>query len=269
MTAPPCEPLAAALGHLYEMLTVHRGFVAEPSVASAFARWSAVRLLPMSTPHYGTVCELIYRCALMRTEPGETAADATAALRRHGDSTAWLASRARNLLFTRADAAAPYAFAIVVITAGSGPDATAKLEAARAQAETAATQLRQSDLPSARGRIIRLALGPTPRRVAPTRVNNEFVSTEVWFVGELQTNPLEHELVPRHLVYAHMSAAERARLPPATRAAAEGDITRLDVLRTSDPVARWCDFVPGQVICIERRNLFEGGVSYALRRVAP
>jgi DNA-directed RNA polymerase subunit H (RpoH/RPB5) len=269
----PCQAIIGALANLYTMLTEYRGLEPHPDVAALFARWAEIRRLPIDMPHYGLICELSYRLNLLVIDPKQTSAATTAAMRSRRLDGAWLAMHARNLLFVQPSERAPthrgitYSLALVVLTAMSGQEAMSKLDLARLHMNNSIEALKARGASVGSARIIRLAFGRAGKNVVPVRADNELVSTEAWFTSELQANPMLHELVPRHRVYAQMSADERAELPVSTQKAAAGDTSKLDVLRATDPVARWHGFVAGQVICVDRRHLFEGGVGFALRCV--
>lgn len=298
MTSPgPVEILLNALANAYTMLTAHRGFVAHELVEEIFGQWPAVYLLPLGATRHET-CRQIYRLGLLdaRYEPptrdadgeiddpdkiarelAKAAAAREAELNANIDNLGWLAQRTQNLLFARADgpplhAGINYTLAMIVVTGRCGDESASKLAAAKVAA--ACTLLEQTvDLARSRGartcsaRLVNIMAGAPGKTIWPVYVANSCVSVEYWYTDELQHNPLKHTLVPTHKVFATMSDEERARIPAPTRAAAMGDSDKLDGLLTTDPISRWLGYVRGQIICIERAALFDGGIGYSVRCV--
>lgn len=248
-----CHLVINALANLYVSLA-DRGFDIESVARSVFVRWRAIRMLGPS-PRYDRICELTYRKFILEEETD---------IERRLDDAAWLAMHANNFLFVRdADThrGITYSVVYVVVTPPSGPEAIGKLDRARGRLDMIAKGMETT------GRVIRLIVGRAGTNVKKVTFENESVSTETWYTSELQWVPVEHDLVARHQVYAQMTEAEKARLPPSTRLAAEGDSSKLDIILVTDVIARWYGYALGQVICITRRHKFDGGESFHIRRV--
>jgi hypothetical protein len=270
----PTEILALALGNAYKMLAVDRGFTPHPDTSAVFAKWARMCMLPINTPTFARICDLVYVNGLMQRGAADDALrTARVHFRAHRHKPAWLADRMRNLWFLETDerplahAGIGYSVVLLVVTPSKGPLAIDKMKRARAEMETAVAALRKSGKQVRQGRIMRLILNvgtPAPARVPVVKTDGEFASIETWYASELLADPTAAASVPAHTPLTSLDADALARIPASTLNSPIGDS-----ILTTDAIARWFSYEVGQAICIERRQLFEGGASYTFRRVVP
>jgi hypothetical protein len=273
----PTETLALALGNAYKMLSADRGFTPHPDVRAVFERWERMRMLPLNTPTFARVCDLVYVNGLMQRGTGGGSEQALQTARVHFRANrhkpAWLADRMRNLWFLETDerplahAGIGYSLVLLVVTPAKGQVAIDRMKRARTEMEAAVAALRKQGKPVRQGRVLRLVLNvgtPAPARVPVVKMDGELVSIETWYASELLADPTLVANAPRHTPLTSLTADELARIPASTLNAPIGDS-----ILTTDAIARWFSYEVGQAICIERRQLFEGGASYTFRRVVP
>jgi hypothetical protein len=267
----PTEILALALGNAYKMLTLDRGFTPQPETAAIFAQWERIRMLPINTPEFARVCDVVYVNGLMQRAAEQPLSVARSQFRAQRHKPAWLADRMRNLWFLEteeqplAHAGIGYSLVLLVATPSKGQLAIDKLKRARAEMDAAIGALRKAGKHVRQGRIMRLILNVStaaPARVPSVKADSELVSIETWYASELLADPTLAANAPRHTPLTSLTADELARIPSSTLNAPIGEL-----MVTTDAIARWFSYELGQAICIERRQLFEGGASYTFRRV--
>lgn len=274
VSAAPAETLVTALAHLFAILTEHRGLVPDPGAAPLATQWPIVRQMPLDAPEFPALAALVYRLGVFdgAASTGSERAQ-TAAVDANRIDGGWLALRARSFFFVQPTATPrhpgiTYSLAVVVATASAGQDSMAKLARARAHIQRAVDLLRRRRAYVTSARVVRLVYGRPAKRVRPPVQNSADVSTEVWYTDELQYDSMAHELVPPHRLLAQMTPAELAPIPAVSLRIARQSPDRLDVLLETDRVARVAGYVPGQLICIERAALLDGGRSFSFRVVA-
>ncbi len=91
---------------------------------------------------------------------------------------------------------------------------------------------------------------------------SDVIRVEAWHLNELLYNPLRHSLVPRHVRADKNSRAQLQRKYGRDYA------KRLPKLLTSDPVARWLEFLPGDVVCAHEVDSRRGDMPYYMQVVA-
>jgi len=257
----PVEELVGALATTYKMLVEDRGFTPHPDVRALFANWSRIAQLPANTPKYAQLCELTYTNALLNRGPTQTFEAGRRAFAANRDTADWLALSASNLVFLATDErpltheGIGYDIVLVVVTPAAGPQAMTKLRHAELELDASVKALHARG-----GRILRLVFGGQLQTRLSAEKLSPTMTQETWHTAELQADPTL--ATPRHVSLRSMTPVELARIPRSTLGAPIGDW-----LLTTDIIVRWYSFAFDQAVCIERQQLFEGGASYAIRRV--
>lgn len=264
-TVPACHRLVAALSNIYTMMTRDRRLEAEPSDDPVLARLGMLQKLPLTGDLYAGVCDQLFELSLLDRAH-------VSAYQANKDDPVWIAERMRMLAFAVPDDVEPahmgisYRLVFVVPTALNGEVTNQKMRMAQTYMSNTLERLR-ARYPRIKGRLFRLVCGEPLLHVVRTKADTSDLSTEVWFVDELQIDPTAHSDVPLHCDYATMAAEHAARIPRPMRNVARDDPIKLDVLAPTDIIARWHSFALGQIVCVERREKHDYGRTYNLRFV--
>lgn len=269
------EKLYISLANLHTLLTRYRGFEGTEDTNLVFAKADKIKMLPIDSMHHRQVCFLAYRLNLLQINAAPSpAGDITNDILANIKNAEWLAVHTRNLIYVQRADSLPvhngitYSVVVVTVSIARGEQSNAKVRHAQDVAQYLVTSMREKNVAVSKARIVNLVIGDRPKSDVYPCVITPDVSYEIWYSEELQFNPLEHELVPEHVAWESLAADDIRRLPISTvRIATAGDVSKLDKLLESDIVARCHGFARGQVVCINRKQLFEGGTNSVLRYV--
>lgn len=269
------EKLYISLANLHTLLTRYRGFEGTEDTNLVFANADKIKMLPIDSMYHRQVCFLVYRLNLLQINAAPSPeGDITNDILANIKNAEWLAVHTRNLIYVQRADSLPihngitYSVVVVTVSIARGEQSNAKVRHAQDVAQHLVTSMREKNVAVTKARIVNLVIGDRPKSDVYPCVVTPDVSYEIWYSEELQLNAVEHELVPEHVAWESLTADDIKRLPSSTvRIATAGDVAKLDKLLESDIIARWHGFARGQVVCINRKQLFEGGTNSVLRYV--